>query len=196
MECYEGTLYGINDISLNSKIINEEDKECKYTIPLIELFINELFGQMQLKFDKNYLMLPSHYYNLYDNYKLCFNNNYGKNGLFEFYISNDVEIIKYLKYGLFANRELLNAKLWTAKDLNELRYIVKKKIYYNKFKCQKVVNYFLDGKEDKYLILATGKKDEEFSDEQFNEEYNIYGFNRHNFYQYNFFQCIKRFDCI
>ena len=196
MECYEGTLYGINDISLISKIINEEDKECKYTIPLIELFINELFGQMQLKFDKNYLMLPSHYYNPYDNYKLCCNNNFGKNGLFEFYISNDVEIIKYLKYGLLENKELLNAKLWTAKDLNELRFIVKKKIYYNKFKCQKVVNYFLDGKEDKYLILATGKKDEEFSDEQFNEEYNIYGFNRHNFYQYNFFQCIKRFDCI
>ena len=86
--------------------------------------------------------------------------------------------------------------MWTAKDLNELRYIVKKKIYYNKFKCQKILNYFLDGKEDKYLILATGKKDEEYSDEHFNEENNYFRFNWQIFYQNNFFQRIKKIDCI
>ena len=87
MEFNEVTLYDIKDNSLIKKIINDEDIECKYTIPLIFLLFNELFGKTKFKFDNNYLMYPSHYYNPYDNYKLCFFHNY--NGLFEFYISID-----------------------------------------------------------------------------------------------------------
>ena len=194
MEFNEVTLYDIKDNSLIKKIINEEDIECKYTIPLIFLLFNELFGKTKFKFDNNYLMLPSHYYNPYDNYKLCFYNNY--NELFEFYISNDTEIVKYLKYALFPNNELLNIKLWTSKNLNELRYIIKKKILYNKFKYQKNMDYFLDGKEDKYIIYATSENDVEYFSEQFYENYNDYNFYGQNFYQKNFFKYKNKFECI
>ena len=122
MECNEVTLYDIKDNSLIKKIINDEDIECKYTIPLIFLLFNELFGKTKFKFDNNYLMFPSHYF-----------------------------------------------KLWTSKNLNELRYIIKKKILYNKFKCKKNMDYFLDGKKDKYIIYATNENDEEYFSEQFYE---------------------------
>ena len=35
LECYEGTLYNINNESLITNIIEEEDKDCKYSMPLI-----------------------------------------------------------------------------------------------------------------------------------------------------------------
>ena len=197
LECYEGTLYDIKDISLILKIINEEDKDCKYTIPLIMLFINELFGKTRFKFDRNYLTFPNHYYNPYNNYKLCCNYNCGINRLLEFYISNDIDIVKYLKYALFPNKELLNIKLWTSENLNELRYIIKKKILYNKFQSRKNMNYFLDGIKNKHIIPASEEiNDEEYLDEQLNENYNYYNFNGQIFSQNNFFQYINKIECI
>ena len=155
MECNEVTLYDIKDNSLINKIINEEDIECKYTIPLIFLFFNELFGKAKFIFDNNYLMFPSHYYNPYDNYKLCFFNNY--NELFEFYISNDTEIVKYLKYALFPNNELLNIKLWTSKNLNELRYIIKRKFYIINLNAKKIWIIFLMEKKISILFMLLMK---------------------------------------
>ena len=115
MQCYEGTLYDINDISKISEIIENEDKECKYTMPLIMLFFHELFGHSKHRLDNNYSMSATHFYNPYDNYKLCYHYYLGESGrLFEYYISNDVEIIKYLKFGLYPNKTLLSSKLWVC----------------------------------------------------------------------------------
>ena len=197
MECYEGTLYDINDISLISKIIENEDNDCIYTMPLIMLFFHELFGHAKHRLDNNYSLSPSHYYNPYDNYKLCYHYHLGESGrLFEFYISNDIEIIKYLKFARFPNKDLLCTKLWVANDLTELRDTVKKKILDNKFVCQKILNYFPNGEEDKLLIPATGKKDERFLTDNLRGIYYNYDDNSDNYYPYGLFPNKRKIECI
>ena len=47
------------------------------------------------------------------------------------------------------------------------------------------MDYFLDGKKDKYIIYATNENDEEYFSEQFYENYND-----HNFYGQNFIKII------
>ena len=89
------------------------------------------------------------------------------NGLFEFYLSKNVgnvEIIKYLKFTLFLNNELLNPKLWTGNYLSKLRNIIKKKILVNKFECQKVLDYFPNGYRDNYIFPANGESDDVYLD--------------------------------
>ena len=89
------------------------------------------------------------------------------NGLFEFYLSTNVEnveIIKYLKFTLFLNNELLNPKLWTGNYLSKLRNIIKKKILVNKFECQKVLDYFPNGYRDNYIFPANGESDDVYLD--------------------------------
>ena len=129
LECFEGTLYDKDNDSLNSILIENEDTQCKYSIPLIMVFFHELFGHAKHRLDNNHSESPTHFYNPYDNYKLlyhCFNGESGR--IFEYYISDKIDIIKYLKFALLPNSELMDLKLWTANDLSDLRKIVQQKI--------------------------------------------------------------------
>ena len=58
------------------------------------------------------------------------------------------------------------------------------------------MDYFIDEKEDKYIIYATNENDEEYFSEQFYEKYNDYYFYGQNFYQKNFFKYKNKFECI
>ena len=58
------------------------------------------------------------------------------------------------------------------------------------------MDYFIDEKEDKYIIYATNENDEEYFSEQFYEKYNDYNFYGQNFYQNNFFKYKNKFECI
>lgn len=171
--CYEGTLYEKSQDELDSILTNKEDNECQYTIPLIMFLFNELFGHAKHRLENNSSISPCNYYNPYDNYKLCYQCFLGKAGrLLEFYISPNIEIIKYLKFGIFPNKELYSPKIWASKNLDELRNIVMKKIKQYNFKSNKILGYFPNGLEDKRAIIASGEKnvlylsdcDEEFYD--------------------------------
>ena len=197
IQCYEGILYDINDISTISKIIENEDKECIYTMPLIMLFFHELFGHSKHRLDNNYSMSPTHFYNPYDDYKLCYHYHLGESGrLFEYYISNDVEIIKYLKFGLYPNKILLSSKLWVANDLSKLREIIKEKILKNKFTCKKNLSNFPDGKGGDFAILATGKEDEKYLTDQSKDIIYNYDDNSDNYYPNKIFLFKGSIDCI
>ena len=197
IQCYEGILYDINDISTISKIIENEDKECIYTMPLIMLFFHELFGHAKHRLDNNYSMSPTHFYNPYDDYKLCYHYHLGESGrLFEYYISNDVEIIKYLKFGLYPNKILLSSKLWVANDLSKLREIIKEKILKNKFTCKKNLSNFPDGKGGDFAILATGKEDEKYLTDQSKDIIYNYDDNSDNYYPNKIFLFKGSIDCI
>ena len=169
---YEGTLYEMSQDELDSILINKEDNECKYTIPLIMLFFHELFGHIKHRLDNNCSPSPCNYYNPYDNYNLCYHCFLGEEGrLLEFYISPNIDIIKYLKFGFFPNKELFSPKLWASKDLNELRRIVMEKIKKYNFKSNKILGFFPDGLEDKRAIIAKGDKNEVYLTDNANDYY-------------------------
>ena len=172
MECFEGTIYEMNENELNLNLIEKEDKECRYTIPLIMLFFYELFGHTKHRLDNISYMSPTHYYNPHDNYKLCLHCHKGESKrLLEFYISPKIDIINYLRFSLFPNTELISTKLWTANDLSELRTIVQKKIFDNKFECiKKIDDLFPNGQEDNKAEVVDDEEDYKyFSD--YSEDY-------------------------
>ena len=157
IECFEGTLYEMDEKKLNFILVENEDNKCNYTMPLIMLFLHELLGHAKHRLDNNNSMSPSHYYNPHDNYKLCYHCFLGESGrLFEFYISPEIEIIKYLKFSLSSNEELLSIKLWVANDLKELREMVKQKIIETKFECKRDIKDFPNGVEDVNAQFSNG----------------------------------------
>ena len=168
LECFEGTLYNNEDIDfLNSILINNEDTQCKYSLPLIMVFLHELFGHAKHRLDNNHSLSPTHFYNPYANYQLLYHCVNGESGrIFEYYISDDIEIIKYLKFALIPNKELMDIKLWVASDLKQLRLIVKQKIKDNKFSCQKEIKDFPKKEYNIEPIPANGEeKDNCLSDQ-------------------------------
>ena len=169
---YEGTLFEKSQEELDSILTNKEDNECEYTISLIMLLLHELFGHVKHRLDRNSSISSCNYYNPYDNYKLCYHCFLGETGrLLEFYISPNEDIIKYLKFGIFPNKELYSPKLWASKDLNNLRNIVINKIKYYNFKSNKILGNFPNGSEDKRAIIANGDNNESYLSDYAKEFY-------------------------
>ena len=186
MQCYEGTLF-INDYDyLNQILIENEDNDCKYTLPLLMLFFHELFGHAKHRLDNNVSMSPTNFYDPYNNYNLLYHCMLGESGrLVEYYISNDIKIINYLKFSTFPNKEIMSVKLWTAPDLSDLRQIVKDKIEKYNFTCEKKIENFPDPNNNIKPTLADGSTDEEYLSDSAGDFYERYdkefGFNPYYF---------------
>ena len=191
IECFEGTRYEMDENELNLILIETEDNECKYTMPLIMIFFHELFGHAKHRLDCCSIS-PSHFYNPYNNYKLSFHCVAGESGrLFEFYISPDINIIKYLQFSLFPNKDLLLTKLWVSQDLKELRNIVKEKINIYKFDSEKEIAKFPNGIEEKCAILVNADENVEFFSDEDGEFYDNDGpFNPYRINMEEIISCI------
>ena len=199
LECFEGTLYDKDVDFLNSNLIENEDTKYEYSLPLIMVFFHELFGHAKHRLDNNYSFSPTHFYNPYDNYKLLYHCANGESGrILEFYISNDMEIIKYLKFSLFPNAELMDVKLWVANDLNLLRQIVKQKIKNNNFSCEKKIKYFPDLKLNTEPEKATKDAEDNYLSDQPNFSQDIYDSDENDLgYPYEYlFQKNSKICCI
>ena len=96
-----------SEIDLDKYLINEKDVDCKYSIPIIMVIINDYFcsGKMRLIQEDNE------------------NSNYFNNAHIK-----DKDVIKFLKYSLQPLSELLDVDLWVGKDLDKLMQIVYKKM--------------------------------------------------------------------
>ena len=169
---YENSLFKLGK-DLDKYLIEEEDINCRYSIPLILFLIHESFCH-KLDFQKN--DSPNSFYNPHYNYNLFYHD--GENGrLFEYYISPEKEIIRFLKYSFISLAELLNVKLWTGKDLNDLIEIIKNKqkenniIINNKNKFFEFVDYIYFDYSFEYATNNNdyeSERDKSLDDDYFN----------------------------
>lgn len=125
------------------ELIEKDDNEGKYTIPLLMLFLHEFLGQGKYAFKENlkygkeksknhmqkgFMEKPETFY---------VENKVDSGRFLEFFISPYEEIIYYLKYSQDSFRELLDYKLWISKDMSEINKIVAKKIILSGFDFMK-----------------------------------------------------------
>ena len=159
-----------SEIDFDKYLINEKDIDCKYSIPIIMVLIRDCFchGKIRLSGEGN--ESPNYFYNPHNDYELSYHTGEGESGrLFEFYISKNKDVIRFLKYSLQPLSELLEADLWVGKNLDKLNQIVIKKM--ENFDMEKIENqkiaFFPTGEKEENLIYAENQFDydsEEFAD--------------------------------
>ena len=72
---------------------------------------------------------PNYFYNPHEDYGITFHDYHGESGrVFEFYISPNIDKIRFLKYSLSPLQELKNVNLWVKENLEELNKIIDKQM--------------------------------------------------------------------
>ena len=163
MRVYEGSLFKINKEQLDTKLIETEDNEVKYTIPLIMLFLSECFCHAKIRKRNNDIYSPSYFCNPYNNYNIMFHCETGECGrLFEFYISPNIEVIKFLKYSFISMPKLIDTKYWISSSRKELWDYLNEIMEKNKIEIEDSIEYFPDQKTEFQLNLANNNEKEDY----------------------------------
>ena len=161
-----------SEIDLDKYLVNEKDIDCKYSIPIIMVLIHECFfhGKIRLSGEEN--ESPNYFYNPHNDYELSYHTMNGESGrIFEFYISKNKDVIRFLKYSLQPLSELLEVDLWVGKNLDRLNQIINKKMEnfdMDLIEDQKIA-FFPTGEIEKDLINA--EKQSDYESEVFDDLY-------------------------
>lgn len=169
-----------SDNILRSQLLQKEDKEYKYSIPILMSILHELFAHFKNMLREKNATSPTHMNSVqftFNNEKvkqpnieeLTFENYYinssGENGRsLEFFISENINIIYILKFSCLPFKELSSYKIWIARDFSNLIEIVEKKSkgYDIDFKKHSLANFPVKALEDE-LELVEENVDYEYS---------------------------------
>ena len=164
----EGNLFNKSPEELDDLLINNNDDDCKYTIPLVMIILHEYYGHAKNAYHSKKVKSPN-FLNSNENftfsnedikkeskikrYNLSFLG--GETGrTLEFYISSNKKIIYALKFSYISMKELLSVKLWTSNDFSELNKIVNEKIKDNELIIDdEKLNHALPGFPEKNNII-------------------------------------------
>ena len=136
------------------------------------VLIHECFchGKIRLSGEEN--ESPNYFYNPHNDYELSYHTMNGESGrIFEFYISKNKDVIRFLKYSLQPLSELLEVDLWVGKNLDRLNQIINKKMEnfdMDLIEDQKIA-FFPTGEIEKDLINA--EKQSDYESEVFDDLY-------------------------
>ena len=142
--------------------MSNKDDQVKYTIPIIMLLLHECFCCSKNRKRFSEIDFPSFFYNPYDDYNLVFHSDKGECGrLFEFYISHNIEVIKFLKYSYASMPELLNTEYWTSSNREKLWNYINQKMEENKIEILEKLENFPTNLIEAKLQFADKRSDYE-----------------------------------
>ena len=151
-------------------LIENNDIEGIYTIPLLLLFMHEIFGHVfhnnRQNLKKRREHSPTNFtYKIKNKYIYFYTQNNGESGkIVEFYISPYKEVIFYMKYSGDKFPELLNFKSWTCSSFKDLNEYITKKIIATEYKEKmEIINYQIPS----FNIDVSDSDDEYKFEEQF-----------------------------
>lgn len=143
----EGNLFrGQSKKELKKLLLEQEDKEYKYSMPLLMALLHEIYGHAKNAYHYKSVYSPNRVLSN-DNfifgedlnvstgitnlkkYFLCFEGESGR--ALEFFISSQKEIIYALKFSFFPMKDLFNIDLWVDSNFDKLNKIVNDKIVSN-----------------------------------------------------------------
>ncbi len=148
---YENELYKFEN-NLDKYLIEEKDIYYRFSIPLIMILFHECFCHAKIKIKNEGSESPNYFYNPHKDYGLTFHDYFGESGrIFEFYISPNIDKIRFLKYSLTPLPELGDVNLWVKENMKEL----------NKIIDEKMKNFDMDSiKDQKIYAFPTGEIEE------------------------------------
>ena len=107
------------------KILSEEaDQENKYVIPIFLILLHEICSHSKLVARNLKVQSPTIINNPYNDYKELRMENPESGRILEFYISKNIEKIKFLKFSFTPKSQLLDEKLWVDENFEKLNEVI------------------------------------------------------------------------
>ena len=124
MTVYEGTLFK-KDLSVTKKfLIDEPDENDNYSITIFVCLLHEICSHLKLIIKDKLIKSPNIINDPYDNYKE-FSLEMAESGrIMEYYLSQDIKKIKFLKFSFSPKKDLYNPDLWTDENFEKLNLII------------------------------------------------------------------------
>ena len=121
---YEETLFKINLSETKKFLIDEDDIDDSYTLSIYLCLLHELCSHLKLVIKDKTMKSPNIINDPYDNYKDLELEMEESGRTMEYYISNDINKIKFLKFSFTPKSELNDPKLWIDKNFEKLNLLI------------------------------------------------------------------------
>ena len=105
-------------------LIESEDKEDKYTITIFLCLLHEICSHIKLVLKDKKLTSPNIIHDPYNKYNDLRLERSESGRTLEYYISRDINKIKFLKFSFSPKSKLNDYKLWIDKDFSKINLII------------------------------------------------------------------------
>ena len=173
MTVYEETLFKIDFLEAKKILIDEPDENDNYTITLFLCLLHELCSHLKLLIKEKTIKSPNIINDPYDNYNDLELERAESGRTMEYYISNDINKIKFLKFSFSPKKDLYNHNLWTDENFEKLNLVIENLMKINDSKDY--LSYEIDFFPSKKIRENKESKDDEDDKEISDWEYSSQG---------------------
>ena len=154
-------------------LLDDRDENDSYTFTLFVCILHELCSQLKLFIKEKALKSPNIINDPYDDYNELELENGESGRIMEYYISQDINKIKFLKFSFSLKKDLYNHNLWTDENFEKLNLIIENLMKINDSKDY--LSYEIDFFTNKKIRENKESKDDEDDKEISDWEYSSQG---------------------
>jgi len=169
LSVYEKTLFKKELIETKKFLIDEPDKNDNYTISLFLCLLHEICSHLKLLIKEKTIKSPNIINDPYDNYNELELDMAESGRTMEYYISKDINKIKFLKFSFSPKKDLYNHTLWTDENFENLNLIIE-----NLMKND-ISNEYLNYEVGNFLMKKNKDIEDKESDNEIDSDYSSPG---------------------
>ena len=125
MTIYEQTLFKKNLSETKKFLINEPDINNNYSITIFICLLNEICSHLKLSLKDKKIKSPNVFSDAYDNSNELLQLEMAEScRTMEYYLSQDIKKIKFLKFSFSPKKDLYNPNIWTDENFEKLNQII------------------------------------------------------------------------
>ena len=154
-------------------LLDDRDENDSYTFTLFVCLLHELCSQLKLFIKEKSLKSPNIINDPYDDYNELELENGESGRIMEYYFSQDINKIKFLKFSFSLKKDLYNHNLWTDENFDKLNLIIENLIedYNSQEYLSNEIDYFPNKKiENDFQNDLENSSPEVSEDEKFNKK--------------------------
>ena len=128
MTIFEKTLFKKDLSETKQFLINEPDENDVFTITIFLCLLHEICSHLKLLIKEKTIKSPNIINDPYDNYNELKLKMAESGRIMEYYISKDINKIKFLKFSFSPKKDLYNHDLWTDENFEKLNLVIEELI--------------------------------------------------------------------